>query len=191
MDCVFIIFSTKGSVSEVDNGLKKSTVKSRVLDQPKPPQKFANPRPVFRPIWSCFMVLFISGATHGFKLPDEFGEHNMIKTEHNEDFTEHQTIDHLDNLINIKEPSEVISQHHIIETEHINDIDPLDRLIKNGKTLLETIYPDFDEKASTSQPNRLKRSIGTVDTSIAEVRTNEIAIRGNRCQNVFFFQVTK
>ena len=60
------------------------------------------------------------------------------------------------------------------------------KLIKNGKTLLETIYPDFDEKASTSQPNRLKRSIGTVDTSIAEVRTNEIAIRGNRCQNVFF-----
>ena len=133
-------------------------MKSRVLDQPKPPQKFANPQSVLRPIWLCFMVIFtlcliMSGAAHGFKL---------------QDFTDHQIIDHLDTVIDIKEPSEDISEHHIINiiTEYINDIDPLDSLFLNDKTLEETIYPDFDKKASTSQPNRLKRSIGTVDTSL-------------------------
>ena len=145
-------------------------MKSRVLDQPKQPQKFASPQSVLRPIWIFTVCLFISGAAHGFKL---------------QDFKEHQIIEHLD----IKEPSEDISEHHIIKTI-INDIDPLASFFGYGKTMEETIYPDFDKKTSTSQPNRLKRSIGTVDTIIPEIETNEIAIRGNRCQNVFF-QVTK
>ena len=47
----FILFSTKGSVSEVDNGcLQKPTVKSRVLDQPKSPQKIAKAQSFLRPI---------------------------------------------------------------------------------------------------------------------------------------------
>ena len=166
MNCVFIIFSTKGRISEVDHGLKKPEVKSRVLDQLKPPQKFA--KFVLRPIWLCFITvcLFISGAAHGSKL---------------QDFTEHQIIDHLDNMIDIKEPSEDISEHHILKN-YINDIDPLASLFENGETLKETIYPDFDKKALNSLLNRLKRSIGTVDT----IETNEIAIRGNRYQNVVF-----
>ena len=66
-------------------------------------------------------------------------------------------------MVDIKEPSEDISEQHIIKSE---PIDPLDSLVENGETLEETIYPDFDKNASTSQPNRLKRSIVTVDTSI-------------------------
>ena len=47
----FILFSTKGSVSEVDNGcLQKPAVKSRVLDQPKSPQKIAKAQSFLRPI---------------------------------------------------------------------------------------------------------------------------------------------
>ena len=50
----FIFFSTKGSVSEVDNGcLQKPSskeVKSRVLDQPKSPQKIAKAQSFLRPI---------------------------------------------------------------------------------------------------------------------------------------------
>jgi hypothetical protein len=50
----FILFSTKGSVSEVDNGcLQKPSskeVKSRVLDQPKSPQKIAKAQSFLRPI---------------------------------------------------------------------------------------------------------------------------------------------
>jgi len=43
--------STKGSVSEVDKGcLQKPTVKSRVLDQPKSPQKIAKAQSFLRPI---------------------------------------------------------------------------------------------------------------------------------------------
>ena len=92
--------------------------------------------------------------------PNEyFIEPHMVKTELNEDITEHQMIGHLDNVVDIKEASEDISEHHIIKTE---PSDPLNSLLENGKT----IYPDFDKKASTSQPNRLKRSIETVDTSI-------------------------
>ena len=60
----------------------------------------------------------------------------MLETELNEDITEHQIIDHLDNVVDIKEPSEDISEHHIIKTEHINDIDPLDSLVENGKNYL-------------------------------------------------------
>ena len=145
-------------------------MKSRVLNQPKQPQKFASPQSVLRPIWLCFMAIFtvcliissISGAAHGFKL---------------QDFKEHQILDNLDTVTDIKEPSEHISEHHIVNiTEYINGIDPLASFFKNGETLEETIYPDFDKKTSTSQPNRLKRSFGTVDKSI---ETNEIAIRGS------------
>ena len=94
----------------------------------------------------------------------DFIEPHMVKTELNEDITEHQIIDHLDNVVDIKEePSEDISEHHIIKSE---PIDPLNSLIENDETIEKTIYPDFDKKASTSQPNRLKRSIGTIDTSI-------------------------
>jgi hypothetical protein len=100
---------------------------------------------------------------------EDITEHQRIKSEPDEDFTEHQIIDHSDYVVDIKKPSEDISEHHIIKTEHINDIDPLDSLVENGETLEETIYPDFDKKASTSQPKRLKRSIGTVDTSITSV----------------------
>merc|ERR1711892_721761 len=43
--------STKGSVSEVDKGcLQKPAVKSRVLDQPKSPQKIAKAQSFLRPI---------------------------------------------------------------------------------------------------------------------------------------------
>jgi hypothetical protein len=45
-----IIFSTKGSISEVDNGVQKPTVMSRVLNQPKSPQKFAKAQSFLRPI---------------------------------------------------------------------------------------------------------------------------------------------
>ena len=50
----FILFSTKGSVSEVDNGCfqkpSSKEVKSRVLDQPKSPQKIAKAQSFLRPI---------------------------------------------------------------------------------------------------------------------------------------------
>merc|ERR1712008_76672 len=91
------------------------------------------------------------------------GEPHMVETELNEDIAEHQIIDHLENVIDIKEPSEDISEHHIIKSE---PFDPFDSLVENSETLEETVYPDFDKKASTSQLNRLKRSIKTVDTSI-------------------------
>lgn len=42
--------STKGSISEVDNGVQKPTVKSRVLEQPKSPQKIAKAQSFLRPI---------------------------------------------------------------------------------------------------------------------------------------------
>ena len=77
LNCVFIIFSTKGSISEVD-GLKKPAVKSRVLDQPKSPQKIANPKSVFRPIWLC-LVLFTIGAAHG-RVVKVVADHNDLLT---------------------------------------------------------------------------------------------------------------
>ena len=98
--------------------------------------------------------------------------HQMIKAEPIDDSKEHQIIDPLNSVIDIKnEPLEEpihpdISEHHIIKTEHISHIDRLDSLVENGKTLEKTIYPDLDKKASTSQPNRLKRIIGAVDTSL-------------------------
>ena len=99
-------------------------------------------------------------------------EHPMIKAEPIDDSKEHQIIDPLNSVIDIKnEPLEEpihpdISEHHIIKTEHIDHIDPLDSLVENGKILEKTIYPDFDKKTSTSQTNRLKRSIETVDTNL-------------------------
>ena len=103
-------------------------------------------------------------------------EPHMVKTELNEDITEHQIIDYLDNVVDIKEPSEDISEHNIIKSE---PIDPLDSLIENGETLEKTIYPDFsnkpikltyphfDKNTSISTTEKLKRTIRTVGTSIA------------------------
>ena len=110
---------------------------------------------------------------------EDITEHPTIETEPNEDVTDHQMIQ--------TEPDEDIMEQHMIKTE-LNEgitepriIDLLENVVADNKhqiieplsnvkeiknePLEETIYPDF-EKASTSQANPLKRSIGTVETGI-------------------------
>ena len=112
--------------------------------------------------------------------PDEdIMEQHMIKTELNEDITEPRIIDLLENVVvgnkneTVEEPNENIIGQQMIKAEPIEDstehqmIEPFNNVKEiKSEPLEETIYPYFDKKASTSQPNRLKRSIGTVETSV-------------------------
>ena len=93
-------------------------------------------------------------------------EHHIIKTEPTEDKIELQTIE--------SKSSEDIIKHHIIKSEPTEDIielqmiesEPNDDIIKHH-ILKSEPNEDFDKKILTCHPNRLKRSIETVDKSIS------------------------
>jgi hypothetical protein len=105
--------------------------------------------------------------------------YHIIKSESTEDVNEHQTIESESKEDIIKhhllksESSEDIIEHHIKKSEpteyiikhHLNN--PLYNVVDNDEMLEEPIHPDFYKKASTFQPNRLKRSSEIVDKSIS------------------------
>ena len=106
-------------------------------------------------------------------------EHQMRESESNEDIIKHHIIksEPTEDIIELQmiesEPYEDIIKHHAIKSEPTEDIiehqmvesEPNEDIIKHHLIKSEATE-DFYKKASPYQPNRLKRSIETVDTSI-------------------------
>ena len=101
--------------------------------------------------------------------PNENIIKHHVKTELMEDTSEDHIIDLLDNVVVEMDETH---EEHVVKNEPTKDIiehhlnDPIDNVADNDEMLEEPIHPNFEKKASTYQPNRLKRSVGTVDTSI-------------------------